>query len=115
MGRVIQTPSFSAKLSKRTVTDCERGVLEVKEIVNCSGKNTALSLMRDAEKRGHFPLLAGEIKRGRCVCRPLQVMAIRLGSLVKTCRPASGPGLAMSLSLEDFYILTFWFSPCMRL
>lgn len=107
-GRIIQTPSFSAKLSKRTVTDCERGVFEVKGTVNYSGKNTALSLMRDVEKRGHFPLLAGEIKRGRCVCRPLQVMAIRLGSLVKSCRPASGPGLATSPSLDIFFILTLY-------
>lgn len=109
-GRIIQIPFFSAKLSKRTVTDCERGVFEVKRTVNYSGKNTALCLMRDVEKRGHFPLLAGEIKRARCVCRPLQVMAIRLGSLVKSCRPASGPGLALSL-LWTFSI----FSLCMGL
>lgn len=63
--------------------------------------------MRDVEKRGHFSLLAGEIKRWRCVYRPLQVMAIRLGSLVKSCKPATGPGLAMSPSLEVFDILTF--------
>lgn len=63
--------------------------------------------MRDVEKRGHFHLLAGEVKRGRCVCRPLRVIAIGLGSLVKSCRPASGPGLAMSPSLEVFDILTW--------
>lgn len=40
------------------------------------------------------------------MCRPLQVMAIRLGSLVKNCRPASGPGLGISPSLEVFDILT---------
>lgn len=62
--------------------------------------------MRDAGKRGHFPLAGGEIKRRRCVCRPLQVMVIRLGSLVKNCRPASGPGLGISPSLEVFDILT---------
>lgn len=115
VGKYNQTPSFSAKLSKRTVSDYERGVFEVKGIVNYSGNNTALSLMRDAEKRGHFPPVGGEIKRRRCVCRPLQVMAIRLGSLVKYCRPASDPGLAMSPSLEVFDILTFWFSPCVGL
>lgn len=105
IGKYNQTPSFSEKLSKRTVTDCERGVFEVKGTVNYSGKNIVLSLMRDAEKRGHLLLLAGEIKRGKCVCRPLQVMAIRLGSLVKSCRPASGPGLAVS-PLEVFDVLT---------
>lgn len=31
-----------------------------------SGKNIALALMEDAEKRGHFQLLAREIGRGNC-------------------------------------------------
>lgn len=64
--------------------------------------------MRDVEKRGHFPLLAGEIKRGRCECRLLQVIAIGLRSLVKSYRPASGPGLALSPSLEVFDILSWY-------
>lgn len=31
-----------------------------------SGKNIALALMGNAEKRGRFQLLAGEIARGNC-------------------------------------------------
>lgn len=75
-----------------------------------SRKNIALALVGMEKKGDAFSYLQkklrGEIARGRCVCRPPQVMAIGLASLVKSCRPASGPGLTMGLLHHKFLILS---------
>lgn len=50
--------------------------------------------------------LGGEIARGRCAFRPLQVTAIRLESLVKSCMPASSLGLTTCVLLWKFLIVS---------
>lgn len=77
-----------------------------------SGKNIALALVGMKTKGNAFSYLQeklqGETARGRCACRSPQVMAIGLASLVRRCRPASGPGLTMGLLVWRFLIVSFY-------